>query len=91
MVSVVFSAGLHFLFFLQLLPFAVLNGEPDKKILMWKTDCSKSVQSLPSEAERLLFCYPVAAQVVPEKLLAFTEVAGEGSSLAGGLEIYSPK
>lgn len=91
MVSVVFSAGLHFLFFLQLLPFAVLNGEPDKKILMWKTDCSKSVQSLPSEAERLLFCYPAAAQVVPEKLLAFIEVAGEGSSLAGGLEIYSPK
>lgn len=78
------------MFFLQLLPFAVLNGEPDKKILMWKTDCSKSVQSLPSEAERLLFCYPAAAQVVTEKLLAFTEVSGEGSSLAGGLGDIQP-
>lgn len=78
------------MFFLQLLPFAVVNAEPDKKILMRKTGCSKSVQSLPGEAEHLLFCYPAAAEVVPEKLLAFTDVACEGSSLARGLGDIEP-
>ncbi|KAJ7403763.1 hypothetical protein WISP_123533 [Willisornis vidua] len=62
----------------------------DKKVLMWQSDCSMSVQGLLKMAECLILCSPMKVQVTMEEVLAMAETVSI-PHLQKASRINSPK